>query len=253
MIDTIVVVDTETSGLSPTEGAELLEVAWVPLTLENGAWGWTEGAEGCTFVEHEGEIPPQARAVHHISPDDVAPGAERCSPTDVVVGDMLRAETPELTYAAHNAAFDRQFLPLGRPFICTLQCAKHLWPEAPAYGNQVLRYWLGCEPPADLLKERFRDEEDMPAVRPLAPHRALYDAAVTAAVLLRMLGGRSAEELVELTVRPVLLRTCQFNKHRGTPWAEVPRDYLRWIARTPDMMRDPDLAHTVAHYLRGAA
>jgi exodeoxyribonuclease X len=236
MIDTLVVCDTETSGLDPAEGAALLEVAWVALMRTGGEWSLTDYQT--TMIEFTGHIPAETRAVHHIAPDDVKPGAPGCLPRDAVLHSLLAAETPELRYVAHNAAFDAKFLPeLQAPWLCTYRASMHLFPTAPKHSNNTLRYWLGVEPPPHLLAG-------------LAPHRALYDAAVTAAVLLRMLDSHPAEELVRLSGEPILLDTVRFGKHRGMKWSELPRDYLRWMRDKSDMCReDRDVDHTVRHYL----
>lgn len=236
--ETIVVLDTETTGLDPAEGAALLELAWVPLELDPETGAWTYGHADYALIRHDGPIPPEARAVHHIGPADVAAGAEGVTERDAMLGQILQAETPELIYCAHNRKFDAAFLPelASRMTICTFRVARHLWPEAPSHANQVLRYWLGAEPPASLL-------------RGLAPHRGLYDAAVTSAILLRALETHTPDQLARLTAQPLLLRTCQFRKHRGTPWAEVPKDYLRWMRREGVGRDDEDLQHTIDHYL----
>lgn len=235
-ISTIVVVDTETTGFDPATSA-LLEVGWVPVDRKGAP---IEGAADWSFCEYEGEIPAEARAVHHIGPKDVARGAPRCLPAEVVVGDILRAEVPgEMVYAAHNAAFDRGFLPdLTLPFICTFRCARHIWPDAPSHKNQVLRYWLGVEPDPSLLVG-------------LDAHRAQYDAAVTAAILGRMLERHSPEELVGMTSRPVLLRRFSFGKHKDEPVEKIPRDYLAWMRRSGNWRDDVDVSHTLQHHLGG--
>ena len=71
-------------------------------------------------------------------------------------------------FVAHKWAFEAQWLEehlQGRPAICTYKAALRLWPEAPGYSNQVLRYWL-------------RPKDLNPAVASGA-HRALPDAYVT--------------------------------------------------------------------------
>jgi len=49
--------------------------------------------------------------------------------------------------AAHNARFDRGFLPSlhGCRWLDTMRGAKHLWPDAPNYQNSTLFYWLGFD------------------------------------------------------------------------------------------------------------
>jgi hypothetical protein len=48
---------------------------------------------------------------------------------------------------------------------------------------------------------------------------------------------------------PMVLSRCNFGKHAGKAWAEVPRDYLQWMLRTGGF--DPDVEFTAKHYLYG--
>lgn len=236
MISTIVVLDTETTDLDPTNGAEICEIGWVVLDLE--ATGWVYGDSFSTLVETAAPFAPAARANHHIDPRECQPGMN-CLTRDSIIHDMLAAEVPgEMLYAAHNAPFDMKFLPeLELPAIDTYQVARHLWPDAPKFSNQVLRYWLKAEPPYEFLHG-------------IAPHRALYDAACTAALMLKALETHSPEELLRLSTTPILLKTCNFGKHANKPWAEVPTDYLMWMVRANDMyQKDAELRYTVDYYL----
>jgi exodeoxyribonuclease X len=236
VIDCIVVLDTETTGLSPAEGAEICEIAWVSLTLMDGKWVFGPG-HGC-FIETFKPFDPAARAAHHIDPAWCQPGAPNCAPRGIIIGSMKAMERPgQMLYAAHNAPYDMAFLPeLSLAVIDTYRCAKHLWPDAPQYKNQTLRYWLNAEPPAHLLDK-------------LVPHRALYDAAVTAAILQRMLDLKTPADLVRLSTTPFLLEKVTFGKHKDEPWAKVPVGYLDWMARASDMYQnDQDIRYTVDHY-----
>jgi exodeoxyribonuclease X len=236
-ISTIVVLDTETTDIDPQSGGEICEIGWVPIHLEGDEW--VLGIGYSTLIETDAPFAPAARAAHHIHPNECKPGAFNCVPREAMIHNMLAAEEPgEMLYAAHNAPFDMKFLPeLTLPTIDTYQCAKHLFPDSPKYGNQVLRYYLDVEVPPDLLEG-------------LAPHRALYDAACTAAVLVKMLELRSPAELVRLSTTPLLLKTCSFGKHEGKLWSEVPTDYLAWMVRANDMYQnDVDMRYTVDHYL----
>ena len=115
-----------------------------------------------------------------------------------------------LRFAAHNAAFDQQWLPpdlLGNlPLICTYKAAVHIWPEAPKHTNQVLRYWL------DLDMDRSIADR---------AHRAMPDAYVTAHLLREILKHASIEDLIRWTNEPVLLPKVTFGKHRGQNWTDV--------------------------------
>jgi len=40
----------------------------------------------------------------------------------------------------------------------------------------------------------------------------------------------------------------RFGKHKGTPWRDLPPDYLDWIVNKSDM--DEDAKFTAAHWLK---
>lgn len=239
----IIVADVETTGDDPTVD-QICELAMVrlsnqplPLVAPDGRvvdqpWpvmGSTSALCGVTVP-----MDPRARASHHIDPADLI-GLPPAS---------ARLATPwtdgAVALAAHLATFDAGFLQVAAapaplpPLVCTYRCALHLWPEAPAFGLQVLRYWLDLD------------------VGPLPPgqhqHRALYDALVCAALLRRMLGMRTLEQLIALTTAPALLLTCKMGDHRGKPWSEVPRGFLSWVWRKRATF-DADVVHTVDHWL----
>lgn len=237
----IIVLDTETTGTEP-EVDRLVELAGVSIDIDGPQLVKGESNVVWTFealCNPGRDIPFQAMAVHHITPEMVA-----TEPTpDEIVGEFL-AEVGEVDFwCAHNAPFDRGFLSKFSPYfdefhgvawIDTYRCALHLWPDAPSYSNQVLRYWRGVKPALP---------------RSLAPHRALYDAIVTAELLKDMLQTHTPRELVELQVKPALQTICRFGKHRGTAWKDVPRDYMTWCLKQSDM--DPDVRHTCLHWLEG--
>lgn len=185
-------------------------------------------------------ISPEARGVHHISDAMVAGG---CRPAEARAILMSGMEAGDL-FVAHHAAFERALFP-GYPFdwICTLTCAKHLFPDAPGFGNQTLRYCL------DLDAEIASPERTMPA------HRAGPDTYVTAHLLrrlLRQVGGLEAapKNLVELTNTPVLLREVPFQSHEGKLWSDMDTGFLEWVvAPGKKKPMDDDVLHTARHWL----
>jgi exodeoxyribonuclease X len=205
------VIDLETTGLPEDQVKGICEIGWTDVTDD-----WKVHGPYSVLVNPGHSIPPVTRAIHHISDADVA-GA--ISP-DVACAKLMAGMEPGDVFAAHNAKLERAFFGGGQhEWICTLQCARHLFPDAPGHSNQVLRYHLGID-----------DEEDFDVAASMPPHRAGPDTLVTAFILRRLIFASSVAKLVELTSAPVVLQTITFGKHRGMRWADLPRDYLQWIA-----------------------
>lgn len=223
------VIDFETTGMPDDAVRAICEVGFTDLTAD---WGMSETT---AFLVNPGHpIPPQTRAVHHISDADVA---DAVSP-DVGLRTLMEGMEGNDVFAAHNCKFEQAFFGGGgRRWICTMQAAKHLFPDAPSFSNQVLRYWLG-------LDEQMED-----VARAMPPHRAGPDTYVTALILSRLLALANVDELVRLTTAPVLLRDVTFGKHKGQKWAELPWDYLSWVANKSDLGADEK--HTARHHLGG--
>lgn len=113
----VAIVDTETSGLDPATG-ELLEVAYAVYSLEHGLV-----SAGSVLVAAEANA---ASGVNGIALELVQDhGVSRSIASTWVGGASLEADT----IVAHNADFDRQWLPElhDRPWICT--CNDVTWPE----------------------------------------------------------------------------------------------------------------------------
>ena len=209
------VVDFETTGLPEDAVKAICEVGWTDVTDD-----W-KVSETKSFLVNPGHpIPAQTRAVHHISDADVA---DAVTPEYAFRALMDGMEAGDV-FAAHNAQFEQAFFAGGgRRWICTMKCAKHLYPDAPGHSNQVLRYHMDLD--AD-----FDDPN-----RAMPPHRAGPDTFVTAHLLSRLVFAASVDELVWLTTAPVLLRTVTFGKHKGMKWSDLPWDYLNWIATKSDL------------------
>jgi exodeoxyribonuclease X len=151
---------------------------------------------------------------------------------------LLKHIEQDSILVAHNVDFDSKFLPeLTRPWVCTLRSAKHVWPDAPGYGNQVLRYWLNIKIPQNLL-------DIAPILAHMHPHQALYDVATTSGILLKILEmGYTPDQLIHATRSPLQLKKIEFGKHKGLDYDRIPRDYLLWLQKQPNL--DPDVKHTV--------
>jgi len=227
-----IVLDSETTG--PDEHDQPVEVGYCITGL------------GCTFsyasslVKPTIPITPGASAIHHLLDEDLMdapPLADALADLKLIGATTWDAEA----YVAHNAPFDRPKLSMldDKPWLDTLRMSRRYLPEAPSHSNQFLRYYLHLDVPRDL-----------PA------HRTLCDCLTTAALLRHLLNGPARDDFERLGVEgfvkhvdsPLLLTMCNFGKHAGKRWSEVPTDYLSWILRQRDF--DPDVAFTAQHYFR---
>lgn len=224
----VCLLDVETTGME--DDARVVEIAAMTgRFFERGAK--IEKTVN-TLVNPGVPIPCTASAVHHIT-DEMVRGAPNL---DEVMGAFPAADL----YIAHNAAFDRRFLPQlqDRPWACTLKVAYAEFADAPSYGLQALRYWLGTPGP--------------PAGSGSHAHRAMYDVW-TLAGLFQDLSARgwNRERMIEVSARPRLLRTISFGKHAGMKFTDLPRDYLQWMSRQTDW--DEDVAFTIAETMKAGA
>lgn len=207
------VIDFETTGTEPP--AEVCEVGICDVDLEArrvcAPDNWLCGVK---------EMPPEVRAIHHISLGECA-NAPPFDPARMFV-------EPCDAMAAHNAEFETKFFSPSVPVICTYKAALRVWPEAPSHSNGALRYWL--EDQGKIAPEHTLTQ---PA------HRAGPDAYVTAHILLALFdAGHTGREMIAWTKEPRLLPRCPLGKFRDKPWSEVEAGFLGWMLRQPTMEAD---------------
>ena len=209
---TIRVIDFETTGAEPP--AEVCEVGICDIDAETRAISapvsWLCGVSS---------MPPEVRAVHHISLADCAGQPPF---------DEFRLPAGAAVIVAHNADFEKKFIRCTLPILCTYKAALRAWPDAPTHSNGGLRYWL---------EDQGLVSPDHDLTQPA--HRAGPDAYVTAHILVALMNaGHTCREMIAWTKEPRLLPTCPIGKFRGKPWAEVEGGFLGWMLRQPDMDQD---------------
>jgi DNA polymerase III subunit epsilon len=164
-----VVVDVETTGLSPRRRDRVIEIGAV--AIEDGSFA----AEFQTLIQVPRDIPWQATLIHGIT-DEMLAGQP--APEDVFPA--LKEFIGESILIAHNAPFDLAFLryefdllgfPLNNRSICTLKLARRRLPHLSNHRLEtVARHVLGGLPHGGRL------------------HRALDDARLTAQIWLALAG-----------------------------------------------------------------
>jgi DNA polymerase III epsilon subunit-like protein len=157
------VVDVEGNGQQPPD---LVELAIVPII------DGTIGEPACWLVKPDRPIKYFAARIHGITTADVAD-----APDFEAVAGEVRAHLDVPAVVAHNAHVDIGVLKRHLPrwdvpeVFDTLKLAKRLLPDRPAYRLGMLVQALN-------LAEGLSDD--------LTPHRAAYDALVTARLLVRL-------------------------------------------------------------------
>lgn len=208
------VVDFETTGFEPPK-AQVCEVGICDVITED-----RKISPWVSWLCNVGEMPPEVRAIHHISKGE-------CDPHAVFDQAEIYKEAPSVI-VAHNADFECRFMTPPMPVICTYKSALRVWPDAPSHSNGALRYWL----------------EDAGKISPdhaltMPSHRAGPDAYVTAHILCALLdAGATGKQMVAWTKEPRLLPTCPIGKFKGKPWAEVEAGFLGWMLRQDGMEAD---------------
>lgn len=206
------VIDLETTGVNHETDA-IVEMAAVNIS-HNGEIG----ASCQSLVSCGIPIPPAASAVHHIIAEDLVDAPKVQSVLSMITS-FDKSPDGKIIYVAHNSRFEQAFLSKflsgDEVWICTYKAARRVWPDAPTFTNQGLRYFL-----------------ELPIDRDIGPaHRALPDCYVTAALFIKLMKHCSVDDMIKWTKLPILEKICKFGKHYDTPWNEIPKDYLRWIVK----------------------
>lgn len=164
---TYTVFDTETTGLNPAAGDEIIQVGAVRIV--NNKLLYQEGFE--QLVDPQRSIPPEGIPIHGITPDMV-----KGKPTIQQVLPAFHSFANDTVLVAHNAAFDMRCLQVkeqatgvvfDHPVLDTLLLSAVIHPNQESHRLEA-------------IAERFN-------VTIIGRHTAMGDAMVTAEVFLKMI------------------------------------------------------------------
>ena len=170
-----IVLDTETTGLSPNDGHRIVEIGCIELV--------NHVATGNTYHQYlnpERPMPEEAQAIHGLTEEFLAG-----HPVMADAADAFLEFIGDATLVIHNAEFDVRFLNaelgmLGHPpipmerAVDTVRLAREKFPGAPAS--------------LDALCRRFEIDNSSRSL-----HGALLDAQLLAEVYLELIGGRQPD------------------------------------------------------------
>ena len=209
--------DTETSGLGPDAG--VVEIAWIETDDQFNILQTVR-----SLINPEVAIQFGAMSVHGITEAMVA-DAPTLTRFMTEGGFPLQGEGKIL--CCHNAQFDQRFFNpwMDKPeTLCTLKCARVLYPDAENHKLQTLKYMFGLSGDHDKA------------------HTALEDVTVTIQLAQKMCqdAGTDLYGLLEVQRRPRPISKMPFGKHRGTPLKDLPSNYIDWLLTKADNI-DADL------------
>ena len=223
-MERIIVLDTETTGVTPSD--RIVELAWIEIDQN-----LNEVDRFRTLVDPEMLISPSAMGVHHITDADV-----ESAPTIAQVFSVVRPKEfdgDQVVLVGHNCEFDCRYVQDHIPVkeqVCTLRLARHFWPDAPDHKLQTMRYF-----------HKLRGGK--------GAHGALEDCETTLALLRHICGEQKIglEWIRRLCRGTLRVHRIPFGKHRGSKISELPRGYKVWLLGT-DL--DPDLRAAVIASLK---
>lgn len=226
---TFLFADVETTDAGPT--ASVVEVGWI---RTDAAFNILETVE--SLIDPEQMITPSASGIHGLVNADV-----ENSPT---LREYFTEDDPscygklfpqDSVVIGHRIGFDMRFLapcfeapPVQ---VCTLRWARKLYPHADDHKLSTLIFALGLP-------------------RSTGAHRVLADV-MSAYYLCQHIcerTGMTLPQLAQASLQPMEVLMMPFGKHKGQPFSEVPRSYLRWMRENMQDL-DDDFRYTIQLHL----
>lgn len=202
------------------------------------------------FCKPDMPVSVEAMEVHHITPEKLQ-DKPTCKDTKAYKK-LCELNTPDNYMIIHNAPFDLAMLAkedfiLKMKLIDTLRCAKHVYEDEKAYRLQYFRYKL------DIYKQE-QQEASRWGVK-LQAHDALGDVLILKLFLSKLKQAvkdkfpklNPVEQMIELTKKPVFIKTFKFGKYKGQSLADIAKEdagYLRWMITSMDNI-DEDLRYSI--------
>ncbi|MBF0455969.1 MAG: DNA polymerase III subunit epsilon [Magnetococcales bacterium] len=169
-MERVIILDTETTGISPADGHRIVEIGCIELV------NYRKGDQHQWYLNPEREIPREATRIHGITNDQVAtaPPFREVAQTflDFIQTDQL---------VIHNASFDMGFLNMELE-----RCGLPTLPKSQAIDTLAMarKKFPGSPASLDALCRRFKIDNSNRTF-----HGALLDSELLAEVYIELMGG----------------------------------------------------------------
>ena len=170
-----IVLDTETTGLSPEEGHRIVEIGCVELI--NHIVSDRPDGKRQFYINPERPMPAEAFAVHGLSDEFLAE-----KPVFSAVADDFLAFIGDAPLVIHNAEFDMRFLNAELRLLGFAALPRNRAVDTLAMARQR---FPGAQASLDALCRRYDIDNSGRTL-----HGALLDATLLAEVYLELIGGR---------------------------------------------------------------
>lgn len=233
-MNNLVFVDTETTGTDIN--SKVIQLAYIQ-----------DDTEVDVLFNPWIPIPYTAMAIHHITDEQVSSAPRFIdSPYPDILQDILDRWC---IFVAHNAIFDIAMLQWEwmkiNKYICTMKLAQYLnieWKiSVDSVWQQYLRYFFWCK-----------------FTREINPHNALDDIIVLKAIFEKLQGYfESIDEMVEISMKPLMLKTIWFWKYKWRDFTEILQVDRRYLERLYNNIstewdprwKDQDIYYTIHNLL----
>lgn len=197
-----IVLDTETTGLSPQDGHRLVELGCIELFNHMAT-----GKFFHTYLDPERDMPEGAEKIHGLSADFL-----RGKPKFADMADDFLAFIGEDPLVIHNASFDMGFINaelarIGRPALPMARAIDTL--------DIARRRFPGAQNNLDALCRRFNVDNSG-----RTKHGALLDSELLAEVYLELMGGRQPGLVLQAEIDAARVNGAEPVKSQARPRPE---------------------------------
>lgn len=206
---TAIIFDTESTGL---KAPELIEAAWISLISPTNL---TPVAEFSQRYKPSKPIELGALCVHNIYDEELA----TCNASDTFV-------LPNADYViGHNIDYDFNVIgnPDGYKRICTQALSRALWPDIDSHKQSAMIYLLERATARERLKNAHAALDDVKNCLVLLSH------------IISKLGITDWDALWVASEKARIPTVMPFGKHKGEAISSIPKAYLAWLKKQPDV------------------